>query len=270
MVRQNNAEFIAQRSPGATAEYVQKIVMLTNFIENNRQKCEKYFPLDVNEEVTITSPDCSEFCFFFDIPPKNTFKIKNLGKIKKAGYTIRKLDMVYVNADGVSDDSVTVYHYWFHNWADHKCPKDVNALLNLSLDILREEFYDFTECKDEKDELCKCSDSPKPGSKFVFPPMESQSVACPVNVCVTSPLNFSIDNHSPPAIIHCSAGIGRTGCLIAILNGIKQLTNEQKVDVLGIVCNMRLNRGGMVQNSEQYELIHKVLCLFEHACLPDL
>ncbi|XP_050358374.1 uncharacterized protein LOC126778778 [Nymphalis io] len=271
MVRQNNAEFLSQRPPGTNTEYVQKIVMLTNFIENNRQKCEKYFPLEIDEEITISSPDCSEVCFFFeDDTPKNTFKIKNTGKIKKSGYTIRKLDMTYVNSSGVSDDNVSVYHYWFHNWADHKCPKDVNALLNLSLDILKEECYDFSEFKDEKEEQCKCSDSPKPGSKFVFPPLESQSIACPVKVCVTSPLNFSVENHSPPTIIHCSAGIGRTGCLIAILNGIKQLTNEQKVDILGIVCNMRLNRGGMVQNSEQYELIHKVLCLFEHACLPDL
>jgi len=34
------------------------------------------------------------------------------------------------------------------------------------------------------------------------------------------------------------------------------------VDVLGIVCNLRLQRGGMVQNSEQYELIHRAICLY--------
>lgn len=35
------------------------------------------------------------------------------------------------------------------------------------------------------------------------------------------------------------------------------------VDVLGIVSNLRLQRGGMVQNSEQYELIHRALCLYQ-------
>lgn len=69
-----------------------------------------------------------------------------------------------------------------------------------------------------------------------------------------------------------SAGIGRTGCLAALLNGICQMrvniTNSDSnpspgiVDILGIVCNLRLQRGGMIQNSEQYELIHRVLARF--------
>ncbi|XP_028165172.1 uncharacterized protein LOC114356284 isoform X1 [Ostrinia furnacalis] len=254
----------------SAAASVQKIVMLTNFIENNRQKCEKYFPLELNEEIVFEGPEYSENAYFEECTLKNNFLIKNCGMIKKPGYTIRKLDVRYQVKTKSDSESVTVYHYWFHNWADHKCPKDVNALLNLSLDVLKDNTYDFDQDDDQSDELCKCNDSPKPSSKFVFPPLEAQTLPCEVKVSVDTPLDFSVEQQSPPAIIHCSAGIGRTGCLIAILNGIKQLTNEQKVDVLGIVCNMRLNRGGMVQNSEQYELIHKVLCLFEQACLPDL
>lgn len=289
---------VPPRCPG-----VQKVVMLTNFIENNRQKCEKYFPLDLLEEVEINGPD--------DI---DGFLVKNEGMIRKAGYTIRKLDVRYVkrsvagksdsdanksvqldidsefseqttsdkkqsvskcapslrtNDSVIDTEPVTVYHYWFHNWADHKCPKDVNALLNLSLDVLKDTLYDFNCPLNENDELCKCNDSPKPESKFLFPPLETP-MPCEVKISVSTPLDLSVESLSPPTIVHCSAGIGRTGCLIAILNGIKQLSNEQKVDVLGIVCNMRLNRGGMVQNSEQYELIHKVLCVYEQACLPKL
>ncbi|XP_041970231.1 uncharacterized protein LOC121726784 [Aricia agestis] len=266
MVRQNNLDFISQRPPNIVeATGIQKIVMLTNFIENNRQKCEKYFPLELDEEFSIENPDCSESTQVLD-ETRNSFLIKNVGMIKKAGYTIRKLDIKYIKHE--ASECMSVYHYWFHNWADHKCPKDVNALLNLSLDVLKDECYDFSEIEDITEEQCKC-DSPKTGTKFVFPPLEA-SIPCPVTVSVATPTNFALDTMSPPTIVHCSAGIGRTGCLIAILNGIKQLTNEQKVDVLGIVCNMRLNRGGMVQNSEQYELIHKVLCLYEQACLPLL
>lgn len=261
MVYQNNWDYSQPPEPGP--QRVQKVVMLTNFIENNRQKCEKYFPLELNEEASFQNPDDAE-----TENESSTFVIKNCAMVKKPGYTIRKLNVKHVEGDSVSD-SVAVYHYWFHNWADHKCPKDVNALLNLSLDVLKVSTHDFDEICDDNDELCKC-DSPKSDSKFIFPPLESQSVPCDVKVNVSTPLDFFVEQNCPPAIVHCSAGIGRTGCLIAILNGIKQFTNEQKVDVLGIVCNMRLNRGGMVQNSEQYELIHKVLCVFEQACLPTL
>lgn len=45
-----------------------------------------------------------------------------------------------------------------------------------------------------------------------------------------------------PVIVHCSAGIGRTGCFIAICVGINQLLGENNVDILGIVCRMRYDR----------------------------
>lgn len=217
----------------------QKVVMLTNFVENNRHKCERYFPLEPGEELTVPNPERLD-----DI--SDVFIVKNCGLLRKPGYTIRHLQLSYSDSD--SDSAVTVYHYWFHNWADHKCPKDVTALLNLSLDVLGGTEYDFSG---DSDSVCQC-DSPKSVDRFVFPPEEAQC----------------IEGVGVPVVVHCSAGIGRTGCLLAILNGIKQLLAENKVDVLAIVCNMRLNRGGMVQNSEQYELIHKVLCLYEQTYLP--
>eukprot|EP00058_Branchiostoma_floridae_P004925 XP_002590413.1 hypothetical protein BRAFLDRAFT_201414 [Branchiostoma floridae] len=66
-----------------------------------------------------------------------------------------------------------------------------------------------------------------------------------------------------PVVVHCSAGIGRTGCFIATSIGIRQLREENTVDVLSIVCGMRQDRGGMVQTNEQYEFIHYALCQFE-------
>ncbi|KAK9505234.1 hypothetical protein O3M35_009330 [Rhynocoris fuscipes] len=71
-----------------------------------------------------------------------------------------------------------------------------------------------------------------------------------------------------PVIVHCSAGIGRTGCFIAICIGITQLLAENTVDIVGIVAKMRCDRGGMVQTAEQFEFIHRALALFERS-LPD-
>lgn len=74
--------------------------------------------------------------------------------------------------------------------------------------------------------------------------------------------NTRVEAKRLPVIVHCSAGIGRTGCFLAILNGILQLKSNFNVDILAILCSLRLNRGGMVQTAEQYELIHRVLSLY--------
>lgn len=66
-----------------------------------------------------------------------------------------------------------------------------------------------------------------------------------------------------PVVVHCSAGIGRTGCFIATSIGCQQLKKEGVVDALSIVCQLRMDRGGMVQTSEQYEFVHHALCLYE-------
>ncbi|XP_026002743.1 receptor-type tyrosine-protein phosphatase R [Astatotilapia calliptera] len=66
-----------------------------------------------------------------------------------------------------------------------------------------------------------------------------------------------------PVIVHCSAGIGRTGCFIATTMGCRQLQLEGVVDVLGITCQLRADRGGMIQTGEQYEFVHHALSLYE-------
>ncbi|XP_045100959.1 receptor-type tyrosine-protein phosphatase T-like isoform X1 [Portunus trituberculatus] len=63
-------------------------------------------------------------------------------------------------------------------------------------------------------------------------------------------------------VVHCSAGIGRSGCFVAISIAINQLLEEDAVDILGILCQMRLDRGGMVQTGEQYEFIHRAVAQY--------
>ncbi|NXI34293.1 PTN7 phosphatase, partial [Galbula dea] len=65
-----------------------------------------------------------------------------------------------------------------------------------------------------------------------------------------------------PIVVHCSAGIGRTGCFIATRIGCQQLKDKGEVDILGIVCRLRIDRGGMIQTSEQYQFLHHALALY--------
>lgn len=72
-----------------------------------------------------------------------------------------------------------------------------------------------------------------------------------------------------PVIVHCSAGLGRTGCFIATTIGCRQLQLEGVVDVLSITCQLRADRGGMIQTGEQYEFVHHALSLYEARLSAD-
>lgn len=257
--------------------------MLTDFIENSRQKCAVYFPTNDDETMTFVNAanpmeevdciddvtvrrlfDCIQnqnqqietidneplsSLFAPNLPNNcNYFLVKTVEIIVKNGYTIRKLCVLYLNSNQWSDESISqsgqmkyltnhsfyCHHYWFPDWPDHRSPDDIDVLLDMSLHLL-----------DDTDEWKRHDSS-------------------------------ATETILPLPVIHCSAGIGRTGCFAAILNGLRQmrtsvlqntpgssLAGQVSVDILGIVCNLRLQRGGMVQNSEQYELIHRALCLYQ-------
>nr|XP_021324074.1 receptor-type tyrosine-protein phosphatase S [Danio rerio] len=62
-----------------------------------------------------------------------------------------------------------------------------------------------------------------------------------------------------PVIVHCSAGVGRTGCFIVIDAMLERLRQERAVDVYGHVTLMRSQRNYMVQTEDQYGFIHEAL-----------
>uniref|UniRef100_H3C8N7 protein-tyrosine-phosphatase n=1 Tax=Tetraodon nigroviridis TaxID=99883 RepID=H3C8N7_TETNG len=62
-----------------------------------------------------------------------------------------------------------------------------------------------------------------------------------------------------PVVVHCSAGIGRTGCFIVSSIGCQQLREAGQVDMLEKVCQLRLDRGGMKKTTEQYQFLYSTL-----------
>uniref|UniRef100_A0ABI7X9C1 Protein tyrosine phosphatase receptor type Q n=1 Tax=Felis catus TaxID=9685 RepID=A0ABI7X9C1_FELCA len=65
-----------------------------------------------------------------------------------------------------------------------------------------------------------------------------------------------------PMIVHCSAGVGRTGVFIALDHLTQHINDHDFVDIYGLVAELRSERMCMVQNLAQY--------IFLYQCILDL
>uniref|UniRef100_A0AAR2LZN7 protein-tyrosine-phosphatase n=1 Tax=Pygocentrus nattereri TaxID=42514 RepID=A0AAR2LZN7_PYGNA len=62
---------------------------------------------------------------------------------------------------------------------------------------------------------------------------------------------------SGPTVVHCSAGVGRTGTFIVLDRALQQLDSHGTVDIYGCVFDLRLHRSHMVHTESQYMYIHQ-------------
>ncbi|KAL7861389.1 hypothetical protein SRHO_G00128300 [Serrasalmus rhombeus] len=73
--------------------------------------------------------------------------------------------------------------------------------------------------------------------------------------------------HAGPIIVHCSAGVGRTGTFIVIDAMMDMMHAEGRVDVFGFVTRIRNQRCQLVQTDMQYSFIYQAL--LEHYLYGD-
>ncbi|XP_067678550.1 receptor-type tyrosine-protein phosphatase kappa-like [Haliotis asinina] len=65
--------------------------------------------------------------------------------------------------------------------------------------------------------------------------------------------------NNSPLLVHCSAGVGRTGTYITVDYLLDQAFTDHKVDVFQVVNTMRQQRHSMVQNQSQYISVYTTL-----------
>ncbi|XP_071436492.1 receptor-type tyrosine-protein phosphatase alpha-like [Pithys albifrons albifrons] len=159
------------------------IVMLTGLVEQNKIKCEQYWPeheeaygdftVTLNNTRTTTGLVIRTFC------------------LQKAGCALPRV--------------VEQFHYLL--WPDHGVPRNTSQLL-----------------------------------------------------CLVAVVNKrSLEAPAGPVLVHCSAGIGRTGTFIALDFLLKMGKAEGQVDVFQCVQQLREQRISMVQTKEQYTFLYEAL-----------
>ncbi|CAF0942939.1 unnamed protein product [Brachionus calyciflorus] len=81
---------------------------------------------------------------------------------------------------------------------------------------------------------------------------------------------YEESDNKGPVIVHCSAGIGRTGTYLAIEYLAEQLRAKKKIDIYQRVLEMRKYRPKMVQNPIQYRFIYEMLeFIYQRETYPD-
>nr|XP_022306855.1 receptor-type tyrosine-protein phosphatase kappa-like [Crassostrea virginica] len=163
-------------------ENVTQIVMLTNLMEDDKIKCNQYWPESTDEE------------YYGDL---------NISKREErhfAFYVIRKFTMSH------SEESRVVTQHHYTKWPDHGTPDPLSLVV----------FHSHV-------------------------------------------LRTRSDNHEAPTIVHCSAGIGRTGTYIAFDALCKEGKSKGTINVASYVKVMRSCRMNMVHTYEQYNTIYMAL-----------
>ncbi|KAK3759016.1 hypothetical protein RRG08_016522, partial [Elysia crispata] len=63
---------------------------------------------------------------------------------------------------------------------------------------------------------------------------------------------------SGPVLVHCSAGVGRTGTFIGLCNLLQEAEATGKMDFRSVLWKLRQDRMHTIQTAEQYAFLHKI------------
>jgi hypothetical protein len=138
---------------------------------------------------------------------------------KAKTYTVTILQLRRANTQGTH----IVFHFWYLKWPDQGVPNDPTCMVEFVRDINRTR-------------------------RLFLPSIWPNWVA-----------KHDISRCGPPVVVHCSAGIGRTGTYCVLDINFARADDESRCDVMTTIRKIRRQRFGCVQTKEQYRFCHTAL-----------
>ncbi|KAJ8707445.1 hypothetical protein PYW08_010697 [Mythimna loreyi] len=204
------------------------IVMLTNLEEYSKVKCSKYWP----EERASRA--------FGNIT------VHHVGEKRYSDYIVRELKITKqpTNSDGqpiVENNGISKRNGDIKEASESSAPTSPREVKdNGDSRIVRQ--YHFLMWKD-----FAAPEHPHSILKFIKR----------VNEAWTSMVGR-------PVVVHCSAGVGRTGTLVALDCLLEQLRATGQVAVFNTVAELRRQRNFLVQSLKQYVFVYRALVEYAH------
>ena len=207
------------------------IVMLTQTHEAGKEKCSQYFPLSLGDSPMIIPSGPEDWADGWNCH----VILRHIREVNKARSVLRAMTLV---SSSSIDEPLDVGHLLFSGWPDFMLPEgeDRAALVRLIQLSNLQTIGDIRGVAESAD----------------------------LDVYLNN-LPIDIEPHST-RVIHCSAGVGRTGTFIALDYLLSQLYDGEFDDiapdsdpVVETVDLLRQQRMMMVQGESQFGFIYEVL-----------
>ena len=210
------------------------VVMLTQTHEAGREKCFQYFPLSAEESPMVIPPD--------EEIPEDHFKgevhLESVEDEMPSRSQIRRLRLKTTLHEADETQELEIHHLLFSGWPDFLIPEGEDRaalieLIRLSASLNRPSTTTTTQTNGG--------------------PSRAHDLT-------------STADQDNPRIIHCSAGVGRSGTFIALDHLLSQLHSNEFDDlppdqdpVAETVDLLRQQRMMMVQGESQYMFLYEAL-----------
>lgn len=178
------------------------IVCLTTEVEKDTIKCHRYWPMDDQQVLTLSSSSSGSGHY---VQVKN---IKNARTDTESNCIVRTLSVEIYNGEKELQETKRVTQLHFLGWSDHGAPNETRHVLALIK------------------------------------------------------LTRQFEEENKPALVHCSAGCGRTGtfCVIDTAQHLLKTQPDLLIDpVFLLTDHFRKQRTTMVQALNQYKFCYKAL-----------